>query len=399
MDGQSNWQGSVVLSSNTQLAAVVSEYSGYAPTLGQGFRADAYPGASSIAASTNISIPQLLRNVPDSGTNGFYNSTIAIQNTSATAPANVTLTYKNYNGNLYSRSVSIPANSSHITQLDTDSALSPLGTTLFYGTGTVTSSDQPVTVVVSTNSIGFLSTFAGFTSSDAATTLYAPQLLKYVYDGDTDYTWSTSILAMVADGSTGDVTVTYYPQGGSPVSSTQKGVSMATFDQRFAVEIPGGFYGSAVISANKPVIAFVYYLVDYTASRGVEGSAYRAFTTSGAGTTVYIPLLRKNDYDPLAGVTWSTSVLGRLLGSGSTTITITYYHSNGNTYTQTWYQTLTPTNPMFTLDQRFSAIPNGSMSAVIRSNPPQPFAANVLVIPPKTVLGDGLMSFPGVPGP
>ena len=176
---------------------------------------------------------------------------------------------------------------------------------------------------------------------------------------------------------------------------------MATFDQRSTPTLVGSFYGSAVVTANKPIIAITNYVVDFAPGRGVQGATYRAFTASGGGTTVFLPLLRKNALDAGTGVSWGTGVLGRLVGSGSTTITITYYHSNGNTYTQTWYQTVSPSNPMFTFDQRSlgATVPDGTMSAVITSNPAQPFSVIVNVVGPSTAPGDALMNFPGVAGP
>ena len=386
----STYQGSVVLSSNTQIAAVVLELSGNAASLSTNFRADAYSGFSSASAATNILMPQLLKNVNDPATNSTYNSTFVVQNTSISASTNVTLNYKQSTGATYSRSTSIPAGTSLYVDLGSEPALSAVP--MFYGSASVVA-DQPVVVVVNANAAGLLSVYQGFTPSDAGTTLYMPQLLSNVFDPGTGFTWGTGVLVMAANGGTAHVTLTGTNSSGGTFVQNQTANPQATFDQR---NLSGFFYGTAVLTSDTPVIATVSYVVNYNASRGLAGATYRAFTAAGGGSTVFVPLLQKNSFDSGTGVSWGTGLLGQLLGSTATTITVTYYDSVGNTYVRTAH--VTPSSPMFTVDQRSDAgLPNGNMSAVLTSSPAQPFGVIVSSVGPSSVLGDANMSYAGTP--
>ena len=382
------------MSSNTQLAAVVSEYAGNVSTLGADFRADAYTGWSSTIASTNISLPQVLKGHYDPGSGVTINSLIAIQNTNTTTPAHVTVNYRQSTGTTYSHSgISIPAGASAMLDLSSGTSEPALASvSLFYGTASI-ASDQPVAVVTQYNAAGFLLIYSGFSSANAGTTLYLPQLLRNLYDPGSGLTWGTGVLVMSIDGTAATVTLNYTNYDGKTYSESQTN-TMITFDNRSSSAIPSFYYGSGTLTSSKPIIAIVNYVVNASA-RGLQGGTYRAFAASGGGNTVFIPLLRKNSLDVGSGISWGTGVLGRLIGSSATTVTITYYHSNGNTYTQT--ANISPTSPMFTFDQRSNgSLPDGTMSAVITSNPAQSFNVIVNVAAPSTVQGDAFMTFSGV---
>lgn len=395
LDSFTSWQGSVVLSSNTQLAAVVNQYSGNVGSLGIDFRADSYTGVASTDASTTVLMPQLLKGIYDAKQNTTYNSTIAIQNTNATVAASVTITYYNQAiPGTYTRSgITIQPNSSVFIDMQNEPSLS--GVNYFYGPGSLSSS-QPVAVIVNQNAGGVLTVYPGFTNASAATTLYAPQLLKNVYDIQQQVNWGTGIMVMTANQSSADVTITYTnQQNGRVIVETKTANPAATFDQRYLVS-ETSFYGSAILTSSTPIIAITNMVTDFSPSRGVRASTYRAITTATGTQKVFIPLILKNYYDPGTGVTWGTGIAVRLLSSSSGTVWINYY--NGGTLVGTSSSLISPSSPMVTFDQRFDptlagqSVVNGS--AVITST--VPIAATVNGVGSNTAIGDAASTYAGV---
>lgn len=395
LDAYSSFQGSVVVSSTTQLAAVVNEYSGSAASLGVDFRSDSYNGWASTAAATTVYLPQLLKNVLDGLTNTTYNSTIAIQNTSASASASVTITYKQSGSTYTHPGITIPPGTSVIIDMASEAALS--GVPVFNSSATVTA-NQPIAALVHHNAPGYLSIYSGFTSANSANTLYMPQLLKGINDVGTGLTWGTGLLAMTVDGTSANFTITYYSNTGGVLSDSKSG-AMVAFDQRNDAALSGWsqLYGSAVLTADKAIVAMVNTVCNYSVARGLQGVTWRAFTSSGGGTTAFLPYLADYALDAGTGVQWGTGVLGRVMNSTNTTVTITYYLADGTTQTES--KAVTPaTNPMFDFDQRNNAkIPNGQIvSAVITTSPAVPISVMVNTVAPSTVLGDAYMNYAGV---
>jgi len=373
----------------------VNQYGGNVGSVGIDFRADSYTGVASADAATTVLMPQLLKGIYDTKQNTTYNSTIAIQNTSATVQASVTITY--YNQALpgtYTRSgILIQPNSSVFIVMQSEPSLSCVS--VFYGPGSL-SSTQPVAVVVNQNAGGVLTSYIGFTSANAATTLYAPQLLKNVYDTQQQVNWGTGIMAMTADQSTAEVTITYTNQQNGRVTVEKKVANPAvTFDQRYLAS-ETAFYGSAILTSTTPIIAITNMVTDFSSSRGVRASSYRAITTATGTQKIFIPQILKNYYDSGTGVTWGTGIAVRLLSSSSGTVWINYY--NGGTLVGTSSSPISPSSPMVTFDQRFDStlasqsVVNGS--AVITST--VPIAATVNGVGSNTAQGDAASTYAGV---
>ncbi len=395
LDSQTNWQGAVVLSSNTTLAAVVNEYAGNVASLGREFRADSYAGISSSSAGKTVLMPQLLKNAVDPGTNSTYNSLIAIQNTSLSADASVSVTFYSGSSGTYTHAgIVVKKGSSVFVDLASDSSLP----STFYGSGVV-SSDQDVAVLVNHNASGFLSAYQGYLSAtDAAQTLYVPQLLKGAYDPDTALTYNTSVIVMSADRTAANVTVTYYNYDGQVIRSSQVAAPAATFDQRndSALGSLSFVFGSAIVTADKPVIAVVPFFANYDASRGLRGEYYRAFAAGTGATRLFTPLLSKNAADSGTGVSWGTGVIGQYMGTGSATVTMTYYFSNGTIRTST--RSVSTSSPLFSFDQRTDTTLSDQSGVVLSGvvTCSQPIALVVHNIGAGSAAGDATGVYPGI---
>ncbi len=174
-----DFAGNATLDSDTPFGAVVVEYNGTTAALGKNFFMDGYTAWSGTDASTNIALPQLLKNIYDSGTTLTFNSSLSIQNTSSSS-ANVTIAYYQSTGQTYTHSgIVIPPGGSYTANQQNDPAFANLSS--FYGCGRVTS-DQPVVVVAHYNTANSLASVSGASNARAATTLYVPQLIKNIYD-------------------------------------------------------------------------------------------------------------------------------------------------------------------------------------------------------------------------
>lgn len=393
----STYQGSVVLSSNTQLAAVVNEYSGSASSLGTAFRMENYNGVSASAASQSALLPQILKNVFDGGTNSTYNSTIVIQNTDLSNAALATITYYNAaTGAVVGThsSISIAPGASQLIALSSESAVPDP----YYGAAAVTA-DRNIAVLVQQDAAGVLNIYPGYTAANAASTLYVPQLVKNVNDTGTKYVYQSSVIVMSADLTPVDVTVTYYNYNGQ-YTSTQNGQIASTFDLRYdkGLKSQSLVFASAAIQASKPVIAVVPFFATYDASRGNRSTYFRAFTPGASGaTTMYAPEIFKNYHDSGTNINLNTGLTGMLTGTTAANVTISYYDSSGNLIGSTT-KSVTPASPVFNFDSRYdtalSAYSSLNASAVLSSS--QPFACIVQVFADSTAPGDASGSYLGI---
>lgn len=351
-----SFTGSVVVSSTTQLASVVNEYGG-SSALGQDFRMDSYPGTSSGAAAASILLPQVVKNFVS------YNSTIAIQNTSSSVDANVTITYTNILSNpvgtiVHNNIVIHPGASAMI-----DLANEAPGIASIFGPAQITS-NQNVAVIVNRNKAGALITYGGFTNADAGNTLIVTQALTNFGS----LVWGTAIEGMTADGNSSSYSVTYT----NLLNGSQKTCSLpdgATFRIDFRV---GGwppactppvdsntqFFGQVVIVGSRPLVALVNQIAGNT-TNGTRTTTVPAFSSTGGTTTGFAPLVMNAYLDSGTNITWGTAIEGRMAGTG--TVHIDYYLSNGQTYSDNY---TVGADQIFRFDQRTSnPLPAGSIAA------------------------------------
>jgi murein DD-endopeptidase MepM/ murein hydrolase activator NlpD len=127
------------------------------------------------------------------------------------------------------------------------------------GWAVVTSSSQNiVTAIYESGSPKQMVTNAPSSGTSLA---YAPELYGgYVLNGQT---WDSGISLQNASSSNANVTVTYYDQPGNQIGSWTRNAlppRAVWILNRWAGNLPSGFVGSAVITANQPVVAIVNVL-------------------------------------------------------------------------------------------------------------------------------------------
>lgn len=166
------------------------------------------------------------------------------------------------------------------------------------------------------------------------------------------------------------VIISYYQQGTpNPVASPHDTIpanSSKTYCPLSAVS--SGFNGSIVISSDQPVVAIV----------NVTGGAWSAFDASYAGftsgaTTVYIPLLMKNNYG------YNTWFNVQNVGSSPATVYVTY--SDGTTAGPV---TLQP-NLATTFNQAIETHNQPVFAATVTST--QPIVITVMEVGPRMLFG------------
>ncbi len=383
------FNGSAVFDADKPFGLLVSEYNGTVGSLGTNFWLDGYIGATTPVTETVF--PQLLKGV------GIYNSRITIQNPNTGQSANVTIKFKQSTGEEYTHSgIVIAPSGSYSTDLATDSALTTVP--MFFGTVRVTST-QPVTAVGYKNTVSPSSTYVGLASANAGTTLYVPKLLKNIQGAGASFISGSAVLVMTLDGTSANVTITYTSgDGGFTTSESTTANPMGQFDQRStsALSSQSTFYGSGVITANKPIVAIVNVTTNTVANLGARVGGYRAFPGSAGATRVFMPMLRKYATDAATGVELSTGISGQLLGNSATTVTLTYYLPNGTTASES--VTVSPSAPMFNFDQRNSAvISNGTVATgVLTTNPAQPIVVVGNTTATESYAGDVVLYYEGL---
>ncbi len=389
-----DYVGNATVESNVPFGMVVLEANGNVGTLGRNFKMESYTGWSSMAPAQDLALPQLVKNIYDAGTGLTFNSTVVVQNTNRTAAATATLLLKSRAGQPYTRSgINVPAGGSVTIDLATDSVLS--GVSSFYGSGHLTATQSVAVLHYGTSAVCMVIN-SGLSSAYAATTLYAPQLLRNVYDSLSNRTWTSSVQAITMDGTPANITLTFRSVDGTVYAESQAGVSLASFDLRYSSVLPSSFYGSGALTADKPIVAVVISMSDYNATLGLREATYSALPAARGGTQVFLPALQKNYLDPVTGVTSSTGVMARLAASSPTTVTLTYYLPDGSTTLQS--ASLSATTPMASFDQRYNAtLPSGTtLAGILTTNPPVPIVAVVSFAANSSIYGDTSAYYEGI---
>lgn len=179
----------------------------------------------------------------------------------------------------------------------------------------VISSDQPVVAIanlIGQNTAGTVFYNGSYSGASAgATTMYLPAIVRAYYG------WNSLISIQNVGAAPTDITVTY-TCGASTYTHTKTGLAPGAsvhFDLETSPPpgMPTGCNGSAVVtSSSQPIV-----VVDNQTAAGLGYTqSYNGFATGA--TTIYVPALYNNYY------TWSSSLNIRKIGSGSTTVTVTY---------------------------------------------------------------------------
>jgi hypothetical protein len=261
-----------------------------------------------------------------------------------------------------------------------DTQASPRG---FVGYARITSSSASNPLVVQsfvdfTNSSKAVYAFSGVGADTASTTLYAPLLRK-------DYFGTTGVSLVNPNGTPASVQVTYYNDPGSPsklaggsftetitVPANSSLVAFQGSNNNLPDATPAvitdnkGWFGSAKMVANVPILAVVNDAV-FTQSYGtVTSAAYNASSTADGGTKIFAPLVRRRH----TAAQLTTGIQVQNVGAAATNITVTYKNSAGAAAGSTTINNVAAgASVNFYQDAAGSPFPSGTFgSAVITSS-------------------------------
>lgn len=309
-DVTSNFNGSAIISSDQQVAAVVN-VSGNSQ-----FSNASYIGFAQ--GATNLEIPLLMKD------NYGYNTWFKVQNVGS-GPANISVTYSD--GQTASQNGIAAGAAALFNQADETHSAAVFAATV--------SSSQPLVATVIEESTTTMLAYNAFTSNSTSTNPVLPLI------NANNYGFITGVQIKNGGGSPTTVTLSYTPsQAGAACSETQTigaGQSATFALNTFTFATPAGvttdcakgatFIGSARVtanSANSPLTA----IVNQTNGGSNQGEAYGAFSSASATNVVVMPLIMDKNYG------WSTGLAVMNVGSADTTVNCTFT-DNGRTLSAT----------------------------------------------------------------
>ena len=311
------FQGSVVVSSSTPIAAVTNVSNADLSSLG------AYNGAS--AGSTSVSLPILHK-----GNSGF-DSWYSIQNAGGSV-ANVSIDYTS-TGPGVDKTVQIaPSASVNINQ-----ATENHGTARLFA-GTITSTNgQPLVVVALQENASNIMAYTGFASGSKM------PVMPTINMNNSGYFTGTQIYNL--GGTATNVTVTYTAgQFGTNCTETKAvpAGSMVVFTTSAFMSDSAGetcvagqrFLGSARVTANSTNQDLAVVVNQLRAPTNVNGSSYNGFDPNSAGSSVFMPTI----FDRNSG--WYTAF--NVMNVGNTTAYVKCTYANSSAVSTTGSAGLAP---------------------------------------------------------
>ena len=230
-----------------------------------------YRGFDEAELGTQIILPLVDREV---GPQNSYSTRFTIVNKTPSRPARVTVRFDGYDlgngGVLVSRSNTFDLKAARMCFQDRDDAAANClkdGERLptnFVGTARITST-EPLAVVVDRGTFlnETFTNYRGIRPQDGANRVLLPVLNKNYGPSGNARGWNSWFRVMVADGGSANVTVRYYGLDlpGGTVSYTR------SVDREFTVfqfneALPDGFAGTAIIEADRPIVALANLYTD-----------------------------------------------------------------------------------------------------------------------------------------
>jgi hypothetical protein len=168
-----------------------------------------------------------------------------------------------------------------------------------------------------------IGTSAGFSDTEAGTTMYAPQVMKNLSG------WSSYISVQNTTDAEVAVTVTYKNAAGADVPAATEtesipGYSNHVFYQDENAGLTAPFIGAATVSADTPLAVTVNFYNSGSSSGTAQLHSYNGF--SGGSGTLLIPRVVRRFYGYNGGLSIQN------IGSVATSVTIEFSYA-GNTYT------------------------------------------------------------------
>lgn len=265
---------------------------------------------------------------------GNWVSGIACQNLSTTDSATITLYfYQSDNSSpalTYPDPTPIPPGGSRNYYTPSSPPGVPEG---FLGS-VVVASNQPLACNVNTQTTGNgssgdpyrMATSAGFADTQAAPTMYAPQVMKNLAG-----TWSSYIAVQNTTSASVPVTVTYKDRNGNSLPAatetrTIKAQSNWVFYQSDNANLVNGFVGAATIAANDGVSGLAVTVNFYNSGASSDTAQFQSYNGFGSGANkLFVPRIVRNYYGYNGGMSIQN------VGSDSATVKVTFNFA-GNTY-------------------------------------------------------------------
>ena len=265
---------------------------------------------------------------------GNWVSGIACQNLSTTDSASITLSFYPENNSTavltYTDPTPIPPSGSRNYYTPN----SPPGLPSNFLGSVVVASNTPLACNVNTQTTGAgtssdpyrMGTSAGFSDSQTAPKMFAPQVMKNLAG-----TWSSYIAVQNATSSDVNVTVTYKDRFGADVpaateTSSVKAQSNKVFYQTDNAGLPNGFVGAATVSAAGGTAGLAVTVNFYNSSSSSSTAQFQSYNGFSSGASkLLVPRIVRNYYGYNSGMSIQN------VGTSGTTVKITF-NFFGNTY-------------------------------------------------------------------
>jgi hypothetical protein len=267
---------------------------------------------------------------------GNWVSGIACQNLSETDSASITL-YFYQEGNstavlVYNDPTPIPPNGSRNYYTPSSPPGVPEG---FLGS-VVVASNTPMACNVNTQTTGAgttsdpyrMGTSAGFADTETSPTMYAPQVMKNLAG-----TFSSYIAVQNTTTAATNVTVSYKDRFGAAIPAATETVSIPgqsnhVFYQTDNANLPNGFLGAAVISAQDGTSGLAVTVNFYNSGSSSSTAQLHSYNGFASGANkLLVPRIVRNYYGYNGGMSIQN------VGSSTTKVTIDFTFAGGSTYT------------------------------------------------------------------
>jgi len=217
-----------------------------------------------------------------------------------------------------------------------------------------------------------MTTTPGWT--EGARELIAPLVFKN-YSPNDESGWTTGIDVQNLGDEVAYVTVTINRTNGEGSWNITKAVqpnSFACFYMPDYTYIPDGTFGSALITADRPIAA----VVSHTKYAADVATAYNALPRQAATTRISLPMWHKR-YSPNDPGGWTTGIHVMNLGDEPINIRVRFYHQNKVDSWEKWAFDVKPGYAALFYLPEFAYIPDGSWGWAVVGNPYQeePIAA------------------------
>jgi hypothetical protein len=341
--GDAAQAGSAIVYSDQPMAVFVNEF-----PPGNVGDATSYTGVQiSGGVGTTLYAPTIVNNAY-----GGYTTGIGLLN-EGSSPTDVTITYRDGSGAVVNTQV-VAALAAHAYQAlysgDTTLAL-PDG---FAGTATITSSaGQPLGAVVNETGPG-----GQFSSYDAvpsgSTTLNAPVAFNNAYGG-----YYTGMGIQNTAGTAGSVLVTYYDAAGTPTVKSFNIAANGSLGVYQGSTSDGPALGAytATITSTLPLAAIVNEVAPSNTT-AKQSTSYNTFS-AGSGS-VDVALVENAGSDP-----WNTGLGIMNTGTGSTTVTVSYFDDVTGTAVGTPQMQTLSAHAFWGLYQPTGGLPSGSRATAV----------------------------------